>query len=628
MKITFITLLMMVACARIDKPKDVIWSQYASDAFASKFTSANQINKKNVQNLKVVWDYTSPDGPYLKSTGLTTLYNESTPLMVDGKVILATPLNQIVALNPESGEEVWIFDPKVYEDGYPVVQGFVQRGLAYWENGKRIFAATNNGFLLSIDITTGKLISKTDLKNGLSKPANNQNYGQTSPPIICGDVVIVGSTVSDFVNNFSAPRGDVRGYDLNSGKLKWTFHTVPQNLEYGTETWKNKSWKRMGNVNVWAPMSADLEENLVYLPVSTPSNDFYGGERHGDGLFGDSLVALHCESGKRKWHFQLVHHGLWDYDPPAAPVLFNLKNKKLVAQVTKQGFVFVFDRLTGTPVWPIKEVPVTQSKIPGEETSPTQPYPTLPLPFERQGISHEDLIDFTAELKEEASNILNQYEFGKLFSPPSEKGTVMLPGLVGGASWSGAAYNPVTEKIYIPSVTQPNVARLQKNSKQGETAFVRDVKSARIKAPANGSIPLIKPPYGRVTAIDMNTGLHSWMKVIGRGPKDILKQREDLGWARRIHIFSTPEIMFAAQEGESEPVGLQNQLQTLIYKIKNSEPFLRAFDAQTGKLLVEILLPKNAYGAPMSYIYRGKQFIVLPYGGANLTAGWIALTVK
>ena len=285
----------------------------------------------------------------------------------------------------------------------------------------------------------------------------------TSPPVIVRGVIVVGSSVLDWWGERPSPVGDVRGFDIGSGKLLWTFHTVAQGEEPGAETWKNDSWKEAGNANVWAPMSADEELGYVYLPVSTPTNDYYGGHRPGDGLYGENPVCLDVATGKKVWHYQLVHHGLWDYDPPTAPNLIDItvdgKRVKAVAQVTKQAFTYVFDRVTGKPVWPIEEQPVPASTVPGEQASKTQPIPSKPAPFDIQGATDDNLIDLTPEIYQEAIEIAKRYDRGPVFTPPSERGTIQVPGNAGGASWSGAAIDPETHLLYVPTYRIPTSLR-------------------------------------------------------------------------------------------------------------------------------------------------------------------------
>ena len=300
----------------------------------------------------------------------------------------------------------------------------------------------------------------------------------TSPPVICRDVVVVGSSISDGPQFKEAPRGDVQAFDVRTGKPAWIFHAIPQEGEFGNDTWEDDSWKYTGNANVWTLMSADEELGYVYLPMSTPTNDWYGGHRLGDDLFAECLVCVEAKTGKRVWHFQTVHHGLWDYDLPGAPVLCDIKVDgkpiKAVAQITKTGFTFVFDRATGKPVWPIEERPVPQSTVPGEKTSPTQPFPTKPAPYERQGSTEDNLIDFTPELRAEAKEILDEYDHGPLFTPPTERGTINLPGWAGGANWWGAAFDPDTGLFYVPSITSPITVKLNKpDPERSNLRFVR-----------------------------------------------------------------------------------------------------------------------------------------------------------
>lgn len=622
---------------------DVTWPYYLGDAAATKFSYADQINRTNVGKLKIAWVWDSIDEGILLKKKLVTLYNESTPLMVDGRLYLSTALNQIVALDPGTGRELWTYDPQVYLDGYPSNLGFVQRAVAYWSVGgvKRIFVNTNNAYLIALDADTGKLVKtfgtdgKVDLTTGFRRLIDRHRYGMTSPPIACGNTIVVGSSVADEFSKYDAPPGDIRGFDAETGALKWTFHTIPQDTEFGVETWKNDSWKYMGNANAWPPMSVDPQLRAVFVPVGTPSSDFYGADRLGDGLFGESLVSLDCETGIRNWHFQLVHHGLWDYDPPAAPVLMDIgagRNKiKAVAQVTKQGFVFAFNRETGAPLWPIVETAVPQTDVAGEVSSPTQPIPSKPLPFDRQGVFEKDLIDFTPELLEQAKEIVGRYKTGPLYTPPSIQGTINLPGLVGGASWAGAAYSPLTGKLYVPSVTNAHVTKLYESNTGEGPLYHRDLFSATL--PGIDGLPVFKPPYGRVTAIDMSSGDHSWMAPIGRGPKDHpalagLNIKEDLGWPRRTHVLATPTLLFAAQEGTTQIVGIENKGKTLLYNATDDEPYLRALDLETGAKIAEIPLPGNGWGAPMTYIVNGKQYIVIPFGGAGLRAGLMALSLQ
>jgi len=402
---------------------------------------------------------------------------------------------------------------------------------------------------------------------------------------------------------------------------------------YGGTQANPKYWQHVGAANVWSIMSADEALGYVYLPVSTPANDYYGGHRLGDNLFAESLVCLDARTGQRVWHFQMVRHGLWDYDLPAAPNLVDItvsgQRVKAVAQVTKQGFVFVLDRVTGRPIWPIDERPVPPSRVPGERASPTQPVPTRPLPFERQGMTEDDLIDFTPELRRQALSILERYEHGPIFTPPSERGTVTIPGPGGGANWAGAAFDPEHGRLYVPSLTLPAVLRVFQLS-PGASADRYGGNFTFIAGPAG--LPLTKPPYGRITAIDLNTGEHVWITPLGEGLREHSSLRglnlPPLGLPRFGFVLATRTLLFAGQRGRStgsRPA--QDNPERRTYTFATHDSKLRAFDKATGALIAEIDLPANVQGAPMTYLADGKQFIVVPVGGANLPAELVALSL-
>jgi quinoprotein glucose dehydrogenase len=380
-------------------------------------------------------------------------------------------------------------------------------------------------------------------------------------------------------------------------------------------------------------MSADEELGYVYLPFSPAANDHYGGERHGDNLFADSLVCLEAATGRRVWHFQLVRHGLWDYDIPAAPNLVDVtvggRRVRAVAQVTKQGFVYVFDRVTGIPLWPVEDRPVPQSTVPGEQTAPRQPFPTRPAPFERQEASSADVIDFTPQLREEATAILDRYDHGSLFTPPSERGTVLVPGIGGGANWTGAAFDPETGVLYVPSITAPSVVTLG----PPPPGLIDDRYVGRVHG-LRGSqgLPLLKPPFGRLTAIDLGTGNHVWMVPVGEGPRHhpLLESLHlgKLGWDRRSFALVTRTLLFVAQTGASRGTRpAVDRPWVPVPKLASDDPALQVYDKASGKLITKIELPENATGALMTYLVAGRQYIVVPIGGGNLPAELIALNL-
>ncbi len=616
------------------------WRNYGNDKAGSKYSSLAQINKGNFKNLKVAWTWRSPDEETIKANPqLKTWVWESTPLMVGGVLYVSTSLSQVAAVDAATGKRLWIYDPETWKGATPPNHGFVHRGVAYWADGKdrRILFGTGDGYLICLNAETGKPLpafgqeGRIDLTQGLSRPVDRKLYGVSSPPVICRDVVVVGSNILDFPFVKDMPPGDVRGFDVRTGKQQWIFHAVPAEGEFGKETWEKDSWKVTGNANVWTLMSADEALGYIYLPFGTPANDYYGGQRPGNGLFGECLVCLDARTGKRIWHFQMVHHGLWDYDLPAAPNLLDIKVNgkpiKAVAQVSKQGFCYVFDRVTGKPIWPIEERPVPPSTIPGEKPSPTQPFPTRPAPFDRQGITKDDLLDFTPELRKDALAILEKYTYGPLFTPPAlQKPTITIPGASGGANWAGAACDPETGMLYIPSITLPFAVAMTKSPFPYTDYF-----GSIFPVDMVGGLPICKPPYGRITAIDLNTGDHRWMTPMGdlssSSPALKALKLPPTGRPARCHILLTKTLLLVGQEGNTQRVSASPRGFAIAADFEIHEPKLCAYDKATGKMVGEVTLPRNATGAPMTYMRNGKQYIVVVTGGSNLPAELIALSL-
>src|SRR5438128_1966854 len=509
------------------------WLNYAGDKAGSKYSPLTQISGDNFNRLRTAWTWRSAEEEVAKANHLKTWVWEATPLMVGGVLYVSTSLSQVAAIDAATGKTRWVYDPETWKNGMPSNNGFVHRGVAYWADGddQRILFGTGDGYLICLNAQTGKPIrtfgreGRIDLTQELGRTVDRHLYGVSSPPIICRDVVVMGSKVNDVPLAAEMPPGDVRGFDVRTGKQQWIFHVIPRQGEFGNETWKDGSWKTTGAANVWTMMSADDALGYVYLPFSTPSDDHYGVHRPGDGLFGESLVCLDARTGKRVWHFQMVHHGLWDYDLPCAPNLIDIrvdgKPVKAVAQMSKQGFCYVFDRLTGKPIWPIEEKPVPQSTVPGEKTSATQPFPTKPAPFDRQGVTENDLIDFTPELKAEALRIASQFKLGPLYTPPivegagGKRGTLTVPHNQGAANWESAAADPETGILYVPSVTNWWASALGEGGERSDMRYIG--RNVRVETPMG--LPLIKPPWGRITAIDLNTGDHVWMVPNGQAPE-------------------------------------------------------------------------------------------------------------
>ena len=636
---------------------EVDWPYYAADRGGTRYTPADQIHRDNFDQLRVIWRYRPRDQQLYETARasrgrdrgrggrrrdrfrLRFDSHRATPLAVNGVLYYGSPFNILSAVDGQSGEELWAFDPEAWKAGSFFLGN--SRGVSYWTDGEveRVFLATSTAHLYSIDAKTGIPDStfgeggRVDLGALLRRPLSEQEsrgYGVTAPPVVCRDVVAVGSAILDVRGRPPAeyiPPGDVQAFDVRTGEKVWEFHTIPQEGEYGNETWENEAWKKYGAANVWATMTADEELGYLYLPVSTASHDYYGGERPGDNLFSESVVCLRAETGERVWHYQLVHHGLWDYDPPAAPLLLDVvvdgQARKVVAQLTKQAFCFVFDRITGEPIWPIVEKPVPQSQVVGEQTAPTQPFPTKPAPFELQGISEEDLIDFTPELREEAKAILAEYDYGPLYTPPTEKSVLSVPGQRGGADWAGGAADPRTGVLYVPShkaITTVELRRVE--DLEAHSAF-----SARVDEDVVGprGLPLVKPPYGSITAIDLNNGEHIWRATVGKGPVDhpALKDLDlpDMGWDNRTFILATPNLLLATSQDPRDLADVGEDY------FVDRDAYLRAYELASGAEIGRVELPSNAYGAPMSYTAGGRQYVVVPLGNRRRPPELVALAI-
>jgi len=606
------------------------WPSYAADAGSTKYTSLSQINRENFGKLKAAWSWTSIDGEIdleklmgSDADDISFGRLQATPLMIGGVLYMITALNQAVALDAVTGELLWAFDPQAYLSGYSISPlGYHHRGVAYWsdENETRILFATNDGYLFSLDAKTGLpdtafASGGIDMTEGIPR-ANREKLdysgavplGTVSPVIIVKDVVVVNQITSNRPHYKERPPTWVRGYDIRSGELIWTFHTIPQGGEFGVDTWQEESWRYSGNGGVWTQMSADLDLGYVYLPTEAPTNDYYGGHRPGDNLFTQSVVAVDATTGNRVWHFQMIHHGLWDYDTPAAPNLMNInvdgREIRALAQVTKQGWAYVFDRATGVPVWPIPELPVPDGMIPGERTSPTQPFPSKPPAFALQGLTEKDLIDFTPELKAEAQEIIKDYVYGPIYTPASlpnestgKRGTIFVPSAGGGANWPGAGFDPESNVLFVPASNgafTPYMGTLPAD--ESNLRYYR-LQNRGVVGPRG--LPLLKPPYSTITALDMDQGEILWQVANGDGMARVenhpaLKgvHMPPLGGGGRHPVLVTSTLLIHAQD-------------------TGYGPLLIARDKATGEELARIELSGSPQSAPMSFAVHGKQYIAL-----------------
>ena len=622
------------------------WRAFAADIGATKYSSVDQINKDNVVNLRIAWRRPAVDQSILdKVPGLR--YGDffgATPLMVEGVLYSPNGVGLVEAFDPGTGETIWVQEP--FNEGPAAYRGTYTRGVAYWTDGtdRRILVQRGQE-LIALDARTGKPYpdfgegGRVDLTTGLAEGAR---YRWGGAPTVVRDVVVVGQSMSDTFQTKEDVRGDVRAFDVRTGELRWLFHAIPQAGEFGADTWEDNSWEYTGHAPVWSLFSADPELGYIYMPVSSSTNDMYGGHRGGDNLYSQSLVCVNAETGERVWHYQLVHHGLWDYDPPAAPILMDIvvdgRPIKAVTQVTKQAFAFVFDRVTGEPVWPIDERPVPQSGTLGERTSPTQPFPTKPPAFDRQGSTEDNLIDFTAELRAEALEIVKRYTIGPLFTPPSvrgagsedNQGTIQLPGSQGGADVQGAAFDPLTNMLYVPSITAPFVADILEGNP--DRTNLRYVKGSRMWIGGPRGLPLFKPPYGRITAFDMNAGEIVWQAPNGHGPRNhpAISHLDlgRLGNPGRPSPLLTKTLLFIG-EGVDRSVGGRRIPEGMPVEIVTNfgEPWFRAYDKATGDVVWEMEVPAATNAAPMTYLHDGKQYIVVAIGGRDVPAQFVALSL-
>ncbi len=590
----------------------VEWPYYGGDQAGTEYSPLTDIHAGNVHNLQMAWQWKHWDTPPAPG------FFESTPLMIDGTLYVTTPYNNVAAIDAETGQERWRFDGHAEKLG-PLLSssGWKLRGTAFWRDGSALRIFLNNRHrLVSLDAHTGKPVTsfghqgEVSLTEGLPRISNVTHTTQSSPPIVYRDLVIVGSQVPDRVQQ-PDPVGYVQAFNARTGERVWTFSVIPQSpSDAGAETWENESWRRNGHSNVWAPMTLDEARGLVYLPTSTPSSDYYGGERPGANLFAESLVCLDAATGRMKWHFQMVHHGLWDYDNPSAPnlVTISVNGRQIdaVAQVTKQGFVYVFDRVTGEPVWPIVERPVdTESDVPGEKPYSTQPFPSKPPAFVDQGVSLDAANNLTPTVKALAQEQMKKYRLGPLFTPPSLRGTLQRPGQVGGANWGGAAFDPQSGYLFVRATRGVGLNRIGKND--GSDPLVDVPYSNRFGGGGEDAsvegLPLTSPPYAVLTAVDLNNGEIAWRVPLGEGNAAI-----------RSHPL-LKGVTLPDRLGSPNNRGGPLVTRSGLVFIGGGDRYLYAFDGKNGKEVWRTAIPFANTANPMTYRTRsGRQFIVMATG--------------
>ena len=611
------------------------WSAYSADAHATRYAPLAQIDATNVAELRVAWRHPQVDSALLAANPDLRLSNRymATPIYVAGLLYVPNGFGLAEAIDPRTGRTVWTQKPLIAgPEGLPSLM--ISKGVAFWGRGSDARVLTvRQQHLFALNPRTGEPIASfgDGGKVDLSRP--DFRYKWAGVPVVAGDVVIVGESMleQDSAVYKDGPPGEVRAFDVRTGELRWTFQAIPREGDPATATWQDDAWTYSGAANTWSTFSFDEALGYVYVPTTGGTNDMYGGHRLGDNLYTSSIVCLDAKTGERVWHFQTTHHDLFDWDLPAAPILIDItvdgRDVRALAQVTKQGFLYVLDRVTGEPVWPIEERPVPASTVPGEVTSPTQPIPTKPPAFENQGLTEDDLIDFTPELRAEAREIVAHYIIGPMYTPPSvigegpdaTAGTIQLPGSSGGAGWHGATFDPDTGMLYVPSRSVAFVADLFAPDPERSDLRYRAAMREIMNGPRG--LPLSKPPYGRITAFDMNRGDIAWMVANGDGPRNhpalVGLNLPPLGEAVPSAAIATKTLLFVTEGDKSTPRSPANVGGTK----------LKALDKATGGTLWDIDLGAGANGTPMTFMHNGKQYIVVAIGSNDYPAELVALSL-
>ncbi len=635
---TAFALLLLLAMPAIgaDHTSAVEWPNYGNDPGAERYSALDQINRGNVNQLKVAWLYHTGDVSNGKDSPSKTGF-ENTPIVVDGTMYISTPFCRVIALDPETGAEKWSYDPDIRKDK-PYSEGMINRGVSTWldpdrKNGdpcrRRIFIGTIDARLIALDAATGRLCADfgnggtINLKTGVKNIEHIGYYGEyeeTSPPAIIDDMVIVGSAIGDN-RAVDEPLGTVRAFDTRSGALRWSWNPIPQSADDPAwKDWKPEDALRTGAANSWAPISVDPANDLVFLPVGSASPDYFGGLRRGSDIYADSLVVLHAKTGKLAWYFQTTHHDLWDYDNPSQPLLCTIHRGgadiPAVVQGTKRGQLFVFNRLTGEPVFPIVEKPVPQSDTPGEETSPTQPFPELPPPLVPQTLTADDAWGAIFFDRRQCRETMKALRADGIFTPPAVQGSLIVPGNTGGMNWSGAAYDPQRQVIItnlnnlaadVHLVPRPEFQQQMSNSRGFDLEFAPQLgapygMSRTFLRSSTPGMPCNPPPWGILAAVDLSSGQIRWSVPLGNWGAVV----------RSLTGVPFPDFHWGAPSLGGEIVtggGLVFIAGAL------GDPHFRAFDIDNGAVLWTADLPAPGNATPMTYSIHGRQYVVIAAGG-------------
>ena len=591
-------------------PAQIGWPNYGYDTGNGRFSPLRQISPSNVAGLRRAWTYHTGEKPAVAGPrGQRQVAFESTPLVVNGVLYFSTPSNRVIALDSSTGAELWKFEPK------PGLQGplkpHAHRGVAYWRgDGKtppRILCGTSDGRLIALNARTGKPVpgfgdeGELNLRAGVADRFPKATYAVTSPPVVYEDMVITGAEVPESPGQ--GPSGDIRAWDARSGKLLWTFHTVPRTGEPGVETWEGASTKDRTGANVWTGLTVDRDRGMVYLAIGSPAYDFYGGDRKGANLYGNCLVALNARTGARQWYFQFVHHDIWDYDPPAPPALVtvtrNGRRIPAVVEVTKMGLVYILDRRDGKPIFRVEERAVPQSDVPGEAPWPTQPFPLKPPPLSRTSMTANDLTEVTPESHKYCADLFAGLTNKGMFTPYLTRPTVVFPGTLGGATWSGVSYNPGLGYVFVNTNEVGAIGQMVEQSKASDPAWRRTNPAGEYARFWDANLwPCQKPPWGLLTAVDINNGEIAWRIPLGTN--------EEL---ERLGVHKTGALNIGGSIATASG---------LIFIAATSDSRFRAFDARNGNELWSAPIDGAGHATPATYEGRnGRQYVVIAAGGGG-----------